>query len=525
MKTRNIILSVVAAVSAFAAVSCSKLLDIPQKGVLSFETYYSNDEEIQAAAIPMYTVLKGNAYYFKLAKEMFTDDVYCGGSARNDNIDLEKMNEFTFDAEESYIQGMFEALYSIIYRANVILGHVDEDYSSLAKQVRAEARVFRAYCYFELITMWGNPPIVDHELAPSEYNAPNGSTEDLWNLVVTDLTTAIESGYLKEKAGVNDTETWQVTKQFAQALLGKAYLWMATELNDKSYYAKSAAQFDEVVKSGKYDLYKGDYNQIRRDKHNCENIFESNTIHDETNAFANMSMFDLMIGWRSDRMYFGTCPLVTYSWGFRVPRKSLYDAFVAAEGADGYRLNETMKTYQQIKDLWGAGENDGDVQINDGYFFYKQMPWEADVEPGSMGFANVASFLWMRYAEVLLCGAEAHLMAGTTDKATDYLNKVRNRAGLGNITATLEAIKTEKRLELCTEGTRFQDLLRWGEAYEAMKNNGDTYPVLAANGQVTYVDCGNGDNRGFKKGKHEHLPYPATEIRLNNQIKQNPGWE
>lgn len=524
MKTRNIILTIAAAVLAFAAVSCSKLLDIPQKGVVSFDTYYSNDTEIQSAAIPMYSVLKSNSYYFKLAKEMFTDDVYCGGSARNDNINLEKMNEFTFDTEEGYIQGMFEALYSIIYRANVILGHVDENYSDLAKQVRAEAKVFRAYCYFELITMWGNPPLVDHELAPSEYNAPNGTTEELWGLVEKDLTEAINSGYLKEKANIDDKEVWQVTKQFAQALLGKAYLWMATALDDNSYYAKSAAQFDAVVTSKKYDLYKGDYNQIRRDKHNCENIFESNTVHDETNAYANVSMYDLMIGWRSDRMYYGTCPLVVYSWGFRVPRKALYDAFVAHEGVNGYRLNETMKTYQQIKDIWGAGENDGDVQINDGYFFYKQMPWQDDIEPGSNNFSNIASFLWMRYAEVLLCGAEAHFMAGNTPKATEYLNLVRNRAGLGNTTATLEAIKIEKRLELCTEGTRFQDLLRWGEAYEAMKNNGESYPVMASNGQVTYTPCGN-STYGFKQGKHERLPYPATEIRLNNQIKQNPGWE
>ena len=522
MKTRIILLIAVAAVLSLA--SCSKLLDIPQKGVLNFETYYQTNEEIQAAAIPMYSTLKSNAYYFKLAKEMFTDDVYCGGSARNDNIDLEKMNEYTFDAEESYIQGMFEALYSIIYRANVILGHVDEEYSDLAKQIRAEAKVFRAYSYFELITMWGNPPIVDHELAPSEYNVPNGSTEELWALLEKDLTEAIASGKLAQKDGLNDRECWKVTLQFAQALLGKAYLWMATALNDDSYYAKSAAQFDEVVKSGKYDLYSGDYSQLRRDKHNCEIIFGSNTIHDENNGWNNMSMFDLMVGWRSDRMYYGSCPIITYSWGFRIPRKELYNAFVANEGADGYRLNETMKTYQQIQDLWGAGENAGDTMIGDGYFFYKQMAYQDDVEAGTMGFGNVCDFIWMRYAEVLLCGAEAHLKAGNTDKAQNYIDQIRTRAKLASKPVTMDVIKTEKRLELCTEGTRFQDLLRWGDAYEAMKDNGSTYPVMTSNGVVTYQSCGNA-SYGFKQNKNERLPYPATEMRLNSVIKQNPGWE
>jgi len=504
--------------------SCSHLLDIPQKGVLNFETYYQTDEEIQAAAIPMYSTLKANAYYFKLAKEMFTDDVYCGGSARNDNIDLEKMNEFTFDAEESYIQGMFEALYSIIYRANVILGHVDEDYSEMARQIRAEAKVFRAYSYFELITMWGNPPIVDHELTPSEYNVDNGSTEDLWALVEKDLTEAIASGKLARKSNLNDTECWKVTHQFAQALLGKAYLWMATALNDNSYYAKSAAQFDAVVSSGLYALYTGEYAMMRKDKHNCELIYESNGMHDDNNVYNNVSMYDLMIGWRSDRMYYGTCPLATYSWGFRVPRKSLYDAFVADEGVDGYRLNQTLKTYKQIQELWGAGENAGDVMISDGYFFYKQMPMQDDVEPGSMGFAFTSDFIWMRYAEVLLCGAEAHFRAGNNGKAQEYLDQIRARAGLESKPVSLELIKTEKRLELCTEGTRFQDLLRWGEAYEAMKDNGATYPVLSSNGEVVYKSCEN-STYGFKQGKHERLPYPANEMRLNTVIKQNTGWE
>ena len=37
--------------------------------------------------------------------------------------------------------------------------------------------------------------------------------------------------------------------------------------------------------------------------------------------------------------------------GFNVPQKKLYDAFVAEEGVDGYRLNHTMKTYDQMTEL------------------------------------------------------------------------------------------------------------------------------------------------------------------------------
>jgi len=526
MKTRNIILAAIAGVSVLLAASCSSKLDIPQHGVLNYETYYNTDEEIAAAEAAMYLEVRGWEYNVKLTKDMLTDDFYAGGAMRGDNANLEALNEFTFDAEESYIEGMFTTYYSLIYKANVILGHVDENVSNLAKQARAEAKVFRAFAYFDLISMWGNPPIVDHELAPSEYNVPNGSSEDLWNLVVTDLTEAISSGYLMEKTSVDDKTTWHVTKQFAQALLGKAYLWMATDLGDNSYYAKAAEQFDAVVQSGLYKLVSLDvYPQMFTgdNKYNSENIFESNRVYDSNNSWANFTMYGLMIGWRTDRFVFGELPIASLSWGFRVPKKDLYNAFVENEGENGARLAKTILTYSQIQEQYSASIIAGNTIVLDGLEMWKGIPLNEHIDPGTYGYCWNADCLWMRYAEVLLCGAEAHLMAGNTDKASTYLNMVRARAGLADKTATLDAIKLEKRLELCGESIRFQDLLRWGEAAEKMADNGNTYPVMSSNGEITYVSCNNSVH-GFKSGKHEHLPYPATEIRLNSEINQNPGY-
>ena len=85
-----------------------------------------------------------------------------------------------------------------------------------------------------------------------------------------------------------------------------------------------------------------------------------------------------------------------------------------------------------------------------------------------------------------------------------------------------EAIKTEKRLELCWECVRFQDLVRWGDAYEALKDQGKQVPTVGSNGVVEWRDTG--VDGGFKKGKHELLPFPSSEIRVNKNIKQNPNW-
>ena len=512
MKTKNILLTAVAFLSLAA---CSGKLDIPQHGVLDYNTYYQTDDQITSAEMAMYLEVRGWEYNVKLCKAMFTDDFWAGGSMRGDNTDLEHLNEFTFDAEQDYIQSMFTTYYTLIYKANVILGHVDPEKGRVAKQAIAEAKVFRAFAYFDLKTMWGNPPLVDHELAPSEYNVPNGSDEDLWGLMEKDLTEAIASNDLAEKSGADDSSTWRITKQFAQALLGKVYLWQGK-------YSEAAAQFDAIVNSGKYRLM-DDYSLIFRSsqKHNSETLFESNRVHDDNDSFQNFSMYALMTNWRMDKMNWpADTPIMNTGWGFRVPTKSLYDDFVKVEGADGYRLNNSLKTLDQIGSELGITLKA--PVIGEGYFMWKLRILAEERGMGN-DFVYAANTIWMRYAEVLLCGAEAHIKAGNTAKATEYLNMIRTRAHAKTVgTATLEDIKTEKRIELFGEGTRFQDLLRWGEGSK-MSENGHNYPQLEVNGQVTWVSCGN-PAYGFKAGKHEMLPYPATEIRLNSEIRQNPGY-
>lgn len=514
MKVRNIILGF-AAVAALS--SCNDMLDIPQHGVQNYETYYQTDEEAESAIVACYIQQKGLEYNYVMGKNMLTDDFWAGGGGRNDNAELEQLNEFTFSTEQSFLQGMFQSYYQIIYKANVVLGHVTGD-SDVMQRARAEAKVFRAWAYFELISMWGNPPLVDHELEPSEYSRPNGTTEELWALVEKDLTEAIGSGYLTEKANADD-KTWRVTKQYAQAVLGKAYLW-------QKKYADAAETFDAIVESGLYRLY-GDYENIIsfNAKQNSESMFESVKISDANNVWNNFSMMQLMIHFRTDKFASMNSELGTLGWGFLNPQANLYEDFVAVEGENGYRLNATLKTYPQMQEL-GCVLTTGASIINEGYFMWKWRILAAQVPAMGYNYVDDNNPRWMRYAEVLLCAAEAHLENGNGAKADEYLNLIRTRAQAPSISgATLADIQREKRIELCGEGTRFQDMLRWGIAEERMKDQGSRCPFLDSNGNVSYKKF-NGDDSskyGFK-AKHNLLPYPGVEIRLNDQIQQNPGW-
>jgi hypothetical protein len=139
----------------------------------------------------------------------------------------------------------------------------------------------------------------------------------------------------------------------------------------------------------------------------------------------------------------------------------------------------------------------------------------------------------MRYAEVLLLAAEANFMAGNQSEADACLNEVRTRARLTYKTATLEAIKLEKRLELCCEYTRYQDIIRWRDAEALLKDQGVRTPLLINkassvnepdNVVLEYVQYNTDPSRYGFKPKHYLLPIPATEIRLNPNIVQNEGW-
>ncbi len=516
MKTKSIIFSTIAICVLFLC-SCEDKLDIQEHGVLSYDTYYKTDADAESALTSVYSTMRGMEYNYKLLLNLLSDDYWAGGGSRTDNADLSGVNEFTFDSNQDFIESCFKSFYQIIYGTNVALGHIkgDTDYQ---KQMLAEARVLRAWSYFELTTLWGNPPIVDHELSSSEYSQPNGSTEALWSLIEQDLATAIESGYLTEKSSKEDNTNYRVTKQFAQALLGKSYVW-------EKKWDKAVEQFDNVINSGKYGLYEGEYDNILSydNKNNCESMFESNRIFDSSNVFDNFTMYALMVGIRTDRFASIESGLYSTGWGFCAPRKSLYESFVSEEGTNGYRLNLSIKTFEQMKDR-GNVMISGKTMINEGYFAWKTRIRSGEIPAEGYGYADINNVRWMRYSEVLLLAAEANLEAGNQSKADKYLNEVRTRAKLvSKSNVTLDDIISEKRLELCFECVRYQDLVRWGLASKYLGNQGENCPTIDSNGNVTYQSYNTEGKYGYKD-RNALLPYPATEIELNNNIVQNPGW-
>ena len=434
---------------------------------------------------------------------------------------MESLNEYRFDASHSSVEGLYSGLYSVIYKACLLTDKIQGD-SRVMQRAINEAKVFRAFAHFELVTLWGTAPVVDHLLSVDEYRQSNSTPEELWAAVEKDLTEAIGSGTLPSKDNANDSETGiRVTQEFAQALLGKAYLFQGK-------YSEAAAMLEKVISSGKYALYPGEYDAQFHAvaNNNCESLFELQKRNDTEQLLNTFDFVHIMQGWRTQFLNYSGDALAVLAlgnYGFFNPRKSLYDAFVEWEGEDGYRKSKTLWNYDQMKAFGVEIQQGATIYGDEGYFFWKNQAYKEDCSV-DMSYFQVGQFIdhkMMRYAEVLLMAAEAYLQSGNSAKALQYINQVRTRAKETPLTAvSLNDIKKEKRLELCLEGVRYQDLVRWGDAQTAMAEQGKQVPAFTGsavqwNWQNTIY--------GFKE-KHNLLPIPLKELELNPNMKQNPGW-
>ena len=132
------------------------------------------------------------------------------------------------------------------------------------------------------------------------------------------------------------------------------------------------------------------------------------------------------------------------------------------------------------------------------------------------------SLVWLRFADVLLMHSEL------TDGKTIYngksgLNAVRERAKLPDLPYSLANLKKERRYELCFEALRWNDLRRWGDVSEKVKNQvGNKITNQGIPGEYAFtndfIQRYNETGGGFFK-------IPEDQVTLSEGVlEQNPGW-
>jgi len=297
-------------------------------------------------------------------------------------------------------------------------------------------------------------------------------------------------------------DRFRVSKGTAQALLGKALLY-------QQKWSDAATQLEAVITSNQYSLASSVGAAFSRQlEFGQESVFEISYTNGRSYDWGNFpwgaapesNIHIQLMGPRSDFYTKAPADSLIGGWGFNLPRKKLYDAFVNA--GDVNRRKQTLMSEAELKAAGGNWTNPTAWDY-DGFFQrkYGSFSTQTGAPIGELNYGT--NWRHIRYADVLLMAAEAYYRASNEPKARQYLNLIRQRAGLPDVTASgaalFSAIVLERQLELAFEGVRFTDLVRWGLAVQEM------------------------GSLGFKQNKHELLPIPDFDVKTGN-LTQNPGF-
>ena len=557
MKTKYFKQIAIAFISLLFFAGCaSNFLDIQQPGVTKVTDFYKTDADATGAIMGCYNMMRGlqasswtSAW---MTKESLSDDIYTGGENAGDRPEYQELNTFTFGTTNSPITNIYKYQYMVIYRANMIIDNFKTP-TAYQKLVIAEAKAIRAYMYFDLATLYGNVPLVLHELLPTEYAQPNSASvtnadgtitpTGLYAQIEKDLTEAIVDLPRKADLKAAGSDISRFSKGTAQAFLGK------TQLFEKKY-TDAATTLNALIATGDYGLYQlselknNDYTQLFRTstEFGKESLFEISYSSARGNDWSFSDLFSdpsrtnpsnivwQLCGPRGDQGFNSGTLGVNGGWGFGLPTLDLWKAY--KDAGDSVRVKATILSEAQAKAAGGTmlrtGQPAGGNMIWGcaGLVRLKYTTWadETVSANGAVPDLNYGTNLRiMRYADVLLMAAEANLQAGATQKATDQINLVRTRVNLPALTSlTLANIKLERRLELSFEGSRYQDLVRWGDAATVLKDQGKAVPTGARIGGV--LQYNNNPAAGFKAPKNNMFPIPFNEISSNPNVVQNPGY-
>ncbi len=462
------------------------------------ENFYRTEEDAIAAVNAAYATLQfqlSPAGHFRwFWGDIMSDDAIKGGSGDNDANTLLQLETFKGSANTDLLESEWSADYEGIYRANVVLEKVppivmDEN---LKARILGEARFIRAWNYYNLVTMFGGVPLADHVLAPSEYNIPRASANDIWNLIEQDLNDAARD--LWKRSEYPPADLGRITQGTAQALLVKTYLW-------RQKWAEAKATAELIINSNEYQLV-ANYADIFPvyGENNSESVFEIQYMNASGGNWgknnANEGSFTNVF--QRARGQFG-------GYGFNIPTQDFVDEFFK-EGFEDPRLKSTVF---RLGDAMGdRGIFTLDATGGFPYLYYPKKYFNNKSEDAPFGDPNPnggSNDRVIRYADVLLMHAEAAYHTGDEEAARTSLNKVRARVGIPPITATgqalLDAIYRERRLELGLEAHRFFDLVRTGQAPQVL------------------------GGLGFVAGIHELFPIPQSQIQATNgALSQNPGY-
>ncbi len=414
------------------------------------------------------------------------------------------------------------------------------------KMLRDEARYIRALMYWIAIDTFGDVPFITEE---SEFGAVTpkvGKRSEVFDYIESELLSLTSTESALGEAGSNYP---RADKGSALGLLSRIYLnaqvYKSTVDASGKVTAKGEAKWNECKKACE-DIFKLNYGL-------CSNYFDLFRGDNGENPDAKQEfLFSVFYDAENSRSWGGTIFLVQASFraaddlvdeagnslymlgvangwaGVRMPFEYAKDYFGVSVPADGYASDGTYTgkydyTDKRAANFWIKGHSEEMSDLGafaQGWSFYKYNNIPHDLTPaefretaatyGSGSAKASIDYPMIRLAEIYLNYAEACLNLNQVDQAVPYLNKLRKRAGLPDIsTYDKEYLIKERAVELSWEAFRRIDLIRWDLFHSGTfvwKWKGGSY-----NGQ------------GFPEYKLV-FDFPNTELVSNPNLSHKPGY-
>ncbi len=537
--------------------SCSDFLDRSPQG--QFTEDDNPNALVNGKIYNVYTLMRNydvTAGPPALAIHCFRSEDSEKGSISSDGSDVAEMyDDFVYTPTNGLLGAYWGRNYAIIYQCNDILTAIAEKETAGQTEAediinKGEASFFRAYCYFNLVRAFGEVPLVTYKINDaSEANIPKTTADKIYEQIDKDLKTAEESlpetwsseytgrltwgaarslharTYMMRNdwnnmytASTEKTAEESLPETWSSEYTGRLTWGAARSLHARTYMMRNDwnnmyTASTDVIKKGLYNL-KTPYNEIFTDdgENNGGSIFEL-----QCTATAALPQSDVIGSQFCEVQGVRGAGQWDLGWGWHMATEYMAQAYEQGDP----RKNSTLLYFRHSDSEPITPENTNEpygespVSPAMGAYFNKKAYTDPALRKEYTNKGFWVNIRLIRYADVLLMGAESANEKGIPGEAIDYLEQVRARARgtnsniLPKVTTTdqgelREAIRHERRVELGLEFDRFYDLVRWGIAKE----------VLHAAGKTNYQD------------KNALLPLPQTEIdKSKGVLVQNPDYQ
>jgi hypothetical protein len=488
--------------------SCNNFLDKKDRNNISAETYYQTITEAITGVNSVYAGLQRAGLYHRQIHFVF--DFSGGENAPTSNTQTpnQQLLNYTWDATHEHITALWNDSYVVIARANLLIDKVTKSPipdGPVKSRVLAEARFLRALMYTNLVMNFGEVPLRT-ELNLSQTQLGGAPKTEIFTFIENDLKFAEQN--LPKRSEYPAADLGRATSGAAKGLLGKVYVY-------QKKWADALTTLNEVITSNEYSLVANPrWNHNAENKNNAESLFEvqfTKNLNGGGGAWA----VDQNTGWGGNGegnfrpIEYGVDGHAFYN---AKPSQALVDAFEPNDprvGTSFFGPGSTIILSSSDPDYSPDNKYDG-IFARAGYAWMKYQNQDLAAQGNREQDDGDINIRLLRYADILLLAAEANIESNNIAAAAGLINQVRRRADPSGAilpdrptNATQAQMRDflikERQVELCGEGQRRVDIVRWGIAGQVLGSK-------------------------FTANKHELFPKPATELDANKALKQNTGY-